>query len=131
MKIDLPSFSGKLDLEPFLDWIKNVESFFEYMSTPESKKVKLVSFKLKSGASAWWDQMQTNRRLIGKQSIKSWPRMRKMMKERFLPADYEQILYQQYKKYRQGNRSVADYVEEFHHLSARTRVHESENYQIA
>ena len=60
MKIDLPSFSGKLDLEAFLDWIKNVEDFFEYMGTPEGKKVKLVSFKLKSRASAWWDQVQTN-----------------------------------------------------------------------
>ena len=28
MKIDLPSFNGKLDLEAFLDWNKNVESFF-------------------------------------------------------------------------------------------------------
>lgn len=26
-EIDLPSFSGKLDLEAFLNWIKNVESF--------------------------------------------------------------------------------------------------------
>lgn len=61
MKIDIPMFSGKLDLEAFLDWIKSVESFFQYMNTPDSKKVKLVSFKLKSGASAWWDQIQTNR----------------------------------------------------------------------
>lgn len=55
-----------------------------------------MSFKLKSGVSTWWDQVQTNRWLIGKQLIKSWPRMCKMMKERFLSANYEQILYQQY-----------------------------------
>lgn len=35
MKADLPTFSGKLDVEELLDWIKNVESFFKYMDTPE------------------------------------------------------------------------------------------------
>ena len=96
MKVDLPNFSGKLDVEAFLDWVKNVESFFEYMKTAEDKKVKMVSLKLKLGASAWWDQIQVNRRLIGKTPIRSWPRMLKMMKEHFLPTDFEKILYQQY-----------------------------------
>lgn len=53
MKIDLPSFNGNLDVEDFFNWIKNVESFFDYMNTPEENKVKLVALKLKGGASAW------------------------------------------------------------------------------
>uniref|UniRef100_A0A9I9E982 Uncharacterized protein n=1 Tax=Cucumis melo TaxID=3656 RepID=A0A9I9E982_CUCME len=40
------------------------------MKTTEDKKVKMVALKLKSGASAWWDQIQVNRclcsLLIGK-----------------------------------------------------------------
>ena len=130
MKVDLPNFSGKLDIEAFIDWVKNVESFFEYIETAEDKKVKMVALKLKSGASTWWDQIQVNRRLIGKTLIRSWPRMLKMMKERFLPTDFEQILYQQYQQCRQDNRKVAEYAKEFHHLSARTQTNESENYQI-
>ena len=89
MKVDLSNFSGKLDVEAFLDWVKNVESFFEYMEMVEDKKVKMVALKLKSGASVWWDQIQ-----VGKAPIRSWPRMLKMMIKRFLPADFEQILYQ-------------------------------------
>lgn len=42
-KVDLLTFSGKLDVEAFLDWIKNVGNFFEYMETPKNKKVKLVT----------------------------------------------------------------------------------------
>ena len=75
MKVDLSSFSGNLDVEAFLDWVKNVESFFEYMEIAEDKKVKMVALKLKSGASAWWDQIQVNWRLIGKTPIRSWPRI--------------------------------------------------------
>ncbi|KAA0054551.1 reverse transcriptase [Cucumis melo var. makuwa] len=46
-----------IPIKAFLDWIKNVESFFEYMETTEDKKVKMVALKLKLGASAWWDQI--------------------------------------------------------------------------
>lgn len=51
MEIDLPTFSGKINLEAFLDWIKNVESVFDYMNTPK-EKVKLVTLKLRTGALA-------------------------------------------------------------------------------
>ena len=47
MKVDLLNFSGKLDVEAFLEWVKNVESFFEYIETTEDKKVKMIALKLK------------------------------------------------------------------------------------
>lgn len=48
MKVDLLNFSGKLDAEAFLVWVKNMESFFEYMEATEDKKVKMVALKIKS-----------------------------------------------------------------------------------
>jgi hypothetical protein len=35
-----------------------VERFFDYMSIHEDRKVKLVAYKFKGGASAWWDILQ-------------------------------------------------------------------------
>ena len=35
MKIDLPTYSDKHDIESFLDWVKNTEIFLNYMDTPE------------------------------------------------------------------------------------------------
>ena len=66
------------------------------MGTVEHKKVHLVALKLKGGAYAWWDQIVVNRQKQGIQPIHSWEKMKKLMKRRFLPPNYEQTLYTQY-----------------------------------
>jgi hypothetical protein len=53
MNTNLPSFDGYLHNEDYLDWIMEVERFFEYMCILDEKKVKLVAYKLKGGASVW------------------------------------------------------------------------------
>lgn len=41
MKVDLPFFNGRMDVENFLDWTKNVENFFEYTNTHNNKKSQI------------------------------------------------------------------------------------------
>lgn len=88
MKIDLPSFDERLDVEEFLDWASKVENFFKYADMSDEKKIKLVAFKFQRGASSWWEQVETNPRYYGKPPIRSWPKLLKMMKKRFLPLNY-------------------------------------------
>jgi hypothetical protein len=72
MKIDLPSFNGHLHIEDFLDWVMEVERFFEHMSIPEERKVKLVAYKFMGGASASWEQLQVSCGRRGKGPVTSW-----------------------------------------------------------
>lgn len=53
-KVNLPIFKRQLHIKHFLDWIVEIERFFEYMKILEEKKVKLVAYELKGGASAGW-----------------------------------------------------------------------------
>jgi hypothetical protein len=61
MKIDHPSFNGYLHIEDFLDWVLEVERFFDYMSIRKDCNVKLVAYKFKGGASTWWEKLQLSR----------------------------------------------------------------------
>lgn len=61
IKIDLSTFDGQLHIEDFLYWIRTMESFFDYAEM-EGQRVKIMAYKLKAGASAWWEQVQYNRK---------------------------------------------------------------------
>ena len=102
MKVELPSFNGNVSIKEYLDWVSEMENFFDYMSTANDKQVYLVVYKLKGGASAWWDHVQLNYTCERKLPIQSWRRMKRLMADRFLPPNYKQELFKQYQDCRQG-----------------------------
>ena len=53
MKVDIPSFSGNLDIEFFLDWIYDVDKFFVMAYVSMEKQGKFVAYKLKGGGATW------------------------------------------------------------------------------
>ncbi|XP_034888842.1 uncharacterized protein [Populus alba] len=131
MKMDLPSFNGQLQIEGFLDWLVLVERFFNYMDIPEDKRVKLVAYRLLGGASAWWEQLQTMRLRQGKGMVQTWAKKKWLLRSRYLPPDYEQVLFKQYQDCKQGSRTVETFLEEFHRLSSRNNLLETEAQQVA
>ncbi|KAG8645276.1 hypothetical protein MANES_10G049950v8 [Manihot esculenta] len=119
--VDLQNFSGSLDVESVLDWLAEVERFFEIMNVEEERKVPIVAYKLKGGAAAW-------KRL---EPIRNWVLMKQMFEQRFLPSDHAQVLYNRYHDCVHGNRRVDEYTKEFLRLQARCENCENEAQQVA
>ena len=61
-----------LDAEELLDWIRGLDTYFDYEDVEEDKKVRHAVTRLKGHAALWWDELQADRSCKGKQNIKSW-----------------------------------------------------------
>lgn len=131
VKADIPLFYGTMGVEEFLDWQIDVDRFFDVMGVPESKQVKMVAVRLKKTAAVWWDKLVVQRQRQRRGPVRTWRRMKQLMLERFLPEDYEQILYKMYLDCVQGNRTVTEYTAEFLRFSERNELGETENQKVA
>jgi hypothetical protein len=71
-KMDIPVYEGNLDAKELLDWIRALDTYFDYEDVKEDKKVRHVVTRLRGHATLWWDKLQADRRCKGKKNIKSW-----------------------------------------------------------
>eukprot|EP00253_Pinus_taeda_P001950 PITA_01950 len=118
---ELPTYDGSLSADVLLDWLSEVNKFFEFEETSEDKQVKFATTKLKGHASLWWHNIQAERKRLHKQPIKKWARMEAKLKEKFLPKDYQIMLYRQVQNLKQRGMTVREFTEEFYKLNLRAR----------
>lgn len=57
--------------------------------------------------------------------------MKQLLRERFLPMDFEYILYTKYQQCKQKQRSVEYYTEKFHRLAGSNNTDETEEQLVA
>eukprot|EP00253_Pinus_taeda_P026966 PITA_26966 len=128
---ELPTYDGSLSADVLLDWLSEVNKYFEFEETSEDKQVKFAATKLKGHASLWWDNIQVERKRLHKQPIKKCPRMEAKMKEKFLPKDYQIMLYRQVQNLKQRGMTVKEFTEEFYKLNLRAGYVEDTPEKIA
>ena len=87
-KPSLSTYDGNLSAEGLIDWIGELDRYFDYEEVEEDKKVKLAVTRLKGHTTLWWDSVQAERKKTNKVVIKSWDRMVAKMRGKFLPKDY-------------------------------------------
>jgi hypothetical protein len=130
-KMDIPAYEGSLDAEELLDWIRALETYFNYEDIEDDKKVRHAITRLKGHAALWWDELQADRHCQGKQKIKSWDRMITKMKAKFIPRDYQISLFRRMQNLRQKLMTAKEYIEEFYRLNIRVGHRKSNDEKVA
>lgn len=109
-KLELSTYDGSLTIENLIDWISELDKYFEYEEIEEEKRVKFVVTRLEGHASLWWESAQDERKHKNEPVIKSWDGMVTKMKGKFLPKDYHLTLYRQMQNLRQRLMLVKEYT---------------------
>ena len=131
LKVDVPSFDGSLDPEKYLEWEKSLERYFEYKDIQEEvQKYKIAKVKLKGYGDSWLQGEQRARTLRGKAPISTWNKMKKRMRDRFIPHNYKQSQYVKWSTLQQNGDSVEDYIKEFDRLAIVCEVTENEELKM-
>ena len=56
-RLEFPTYDGILVPEHLIDWINDLDKYFEYDEVEEDKRVRLAMMRLKGHAYLWWDSV--------------------------------------------------------------------------
>uniref|UniRef100_A0A6M2EDD0 Retrotransposon gag domain-containing protein n=1 Tax=Populus davidiana TaxID=266767 RepID=A0A6M2EDD0_9ROSI len=87
--------------------------------------------KLKGHARAWWESVEEQLRRTRRPSISNREEMKERLKEKYLPIDYEQMVFEEMLQLRQGFLIVDQYTDRFHELTVHSRIAETDQQTLA
>ena len=93
--------------------------------------MKLVAVKLRKYASLWWENLKRTRVRERRSRIKTWVKMKKELKRKFLPTDYKQNTYLDLHNLKQKEMTVEEYTTAFDHAMIKCDVSEADEHPIA
>ena len=125
-RVDIPEFHGGIRGDSLLDWLVAVEEILEFKRVPEQRRVALVATRFRDHAASWWQQTKITRSRTGEDPIRTWDKLKKKLKETFMPHNYDRTMYNKLQNLKQGSRSVEDYAEEFYLLLTRNDIHDTQ-----
>ncbi|KAF7835503.1 uncharacterized protein G2W53_010362 [Senna tora] len=125
-KIKYPTFKGNTNPDLYLDWEMKFEQIFRMNDWSEEKKVKLASFQFSDFAIVWWEDLQLKRWLKGKGPPRTWEKLKKLMRKKYVPSYYYRELNRKLRMFTQGSLAVDEYVHQLDLLKMCAGVQEGE-----
>jgi len=91
--MDIPIFYGRLDYSDYLrdpqnfqDWQQSMDIYFNQYPFSETEKVRFAIMKLTGQANQYWRDLERDRKVIFRQSIDTWDRMKKELETKYVPS---------------------------------------------
>jgi hypothetical protein len=96
VKVSIPSFTEKEDVDAYFEWETKIEQIFDLYDYHTEKKAKLDAIQFKGYAITWWNQVCAEFHHVGQDYI-TWYDMKQEMRRHFIPAYYSHELHLQLK----------------------------------
>ena len=116
-KMEVSYFLGTLNLEDLIDWIGELEEYFEVEDIEDSLRVRLAKTKLKGHVALWWKELQRDREEEGEIKITRWRLMVTKLKDKLIPIDYELELFNNLYNLKKKDMTIKYYTKEFFKLT--------------
>lgn len=100
IKVEAPSFDGQLNPKVFLDWLSDLDHYFEWYELSEARRVRFAKMKLVGKAKHWWINMERQIQRAGEEPITHWDEMKERLREKYVPLSYQERLLDQWQSLR-------------------------------
>jgi len=131
VRVDLPHFHGKENVEVYLDWEMKVEQLFACHRVSEERKVPLATLSFQGNVMYWWTSLERDRRLHREPPIEYWNYLRKALRRRHIPSYYNRELMDKLQRLQQRTMSVEEYRQKMELYIMRASIRENESTTIA
>jgi len=126
VRVDLPYFHGKENVETYLDWEMKVEQLFACHKVSEERKVPLATLSFQSNAMFWWTTLERDRRLHKDPPIEYWNDHKGALRRRHIPSYYNRELMDKLQRLQQKTMSLEEYRQKMELYMMRAFIRESE-----
>ena len=58
VKIEAPTFDGRIDPKPYSDWESDMDHYFEWYDMSEERRIRFAKMKLVSQARLYWSDVE-------------------------------------------------------------------------
>ena len=92
VKVDAPSFDGRLDPQVYIDWQLAMDRYFRWHDMSESRKVRLAVMKLTGQAGQYWENLERMMRYRREDPVDTWESMKEKLMMKYVPPSFRQQL---------------------------------------
>lgn len=131
LNVDVPDFEGTTGSpDDYVEWENSLERYFDYKETPIDQRFRIPKVKLTKLATIWLEGIQKQRKREERPRISSWDKLKKHLRRKYVPTTYKQQLFVKWGNLRQGEMTVAEYIQERERLAVLCDINEPEEMKI-
>ncbi|CAA0814798.1 Unknown protein, partial [Striga hermonthica] len=111
-RMNAPTFAGTENPTAVLEWIKELDKIFAVLPLPDRQRVSLAAYQMKEDASDWWIDHWARRPEAELHAL-TWEQMKMMVRGKFLPQSFWDMMEHEFYHLQQGSSRVDEYIRTF------------------